>query len=332
MSNRARKAATLTAITGLVVVGTAVGVSLYAFSHARPGPAASPSTAVPSHRPVAVRPLSTSQVYLGVFQRGDTASYLPVERFANAVGMQPNIILCYTAWGGPFEMGFAERAAAHRAVPFVQMLPHGVSMASIADGQSDGYLRRYARSVRAYGHPVILSFAPEMNGWWYPWSHSHTPPGTWIAAWRHVVTVFRQQRASNVTWLWTVNRRGGRTVSIGRYWPGQRYVTWIGIDGYYFTRRQTFTQIFRPTIRQARKLSSVPILLSETSIGQLAGQAHSMPNLFAGIRRYHLIGLVWFDAAQHGGPYHQDWQLEGHPAAVAAFRRGLQTLKAQKAA
>jgi hypothetical protein len=57
-----------------------------------------------------------------------------------------------------------------------------------------------------------------------------------------------------------------------------------------------------------------------------------LPSLFAGIRRYHLIGLVWFDAAQHSGPYHQDWQLEGHPAAVAAFRRGLQTLKAQKAA
>ena len=26
-----------------------------------------------------------------------------------------------------------------------------------------------------------------------------------MAAWRHIVTVFRQQGADNVTWLWTVN-------------------------------------------------------------------------------------------------------------------------------
>ena len=30
-----------------------------------------------------------------------------------------------------------------------------------------------------------------------------------------------------------------------------------------------------------------------------------------------------FDVAQHSGLHHQHWRLKGHPAAMAAFRRGL---------
>lgn len=48
---------------------------------------------------------------------------------------------------------------------------------------------------------------------------------------------------------------------------------------------------------------------------------HSFDNLFAGVRRHQLNGLVWFDMHQHGGINHQDWRLEDNPAALAAFRR-----------
>jgi len=63
----------------------------------------------------------------------------------------------------------------------------------------DGYLRSYARHVRAFRYPVIIGFGHEMNGFWYPWGFGHVRPRTWIAAWRHVVTVFRRQGADNVT-------------------------------------------------------------------------------------------------------------------------------------
>jgi hypothetical protein len=51
-----------------------------------------------------------------------------------------------------------------------------------------------------------------------------------------------------------------------------------------------------------------------------------MADLFAGFRKDHLLGLVWFDVAQHGGPAHQDWRLEGHPAAAAAFQHDVALL------
>jgi hypothetical protein len=148
-----------------------------------------------------------------------------------------------------------------------------------------------------------------------------------VAAWRHLVTVFRQQSAGNVIWLWTVNVTDARTGPVQDWWPGAAYVTWVGVDGYYYQRDYTFDNAFLPTIAEVRIFTPKPILLSETGVGQRAGQAAKIPDLFAGVRANHLLGFVWFDQTQADGLYHQDWRLEGHPAGLAAFRRSLQSYR-----
>jgi hypothetical protein len=75
-----------------------------------------------------------------------------------------------------------------------------------------------------------------------------------------------------------------------------------------------------------RAFTHMPILLSETAVGPEAGQTAKIPDLFAGMRDYGTLGLVWFDIAQDNGIYHQDWHLEDNPAAVAAFRRDASAL------
>ena len=77
----------------------------------------------------------------------------------------------YSGWYVPFPVGFANTAANHGAVPLVQMDPDGIKIAEIASGRYDGYLSSYAEAVRAYGHPVILSFGHEMNGDWSSWGY-----------------------------------------------------------------------------------------------------------------------------------------------------------------
>ncbi len=260
---------------------------------------------------------------LGVFEPGEGSSYRPVERFAAAVGRQPDIVLAYSAWLEPFETGFARALRAHGAEPLIQIEPGDAGLAAITSGRYDPYLRSYATQVREFGHPVILSFAPEANGNWYPWGWTQSSPAAWVAAWRHVVTVFRHQQASNITWLWTVNEGYAGSGPLRDYWPGAGYVSWAGIDGYYLDRSDTFARVFGPTITSIRKLTRKPVLIAETAAGQAAGQARIIPGLFAGIRRRHLLGLVWFDQVQHAGIHHQDWRLEGHRAAIAAFRREL---------
>lgn len=279
------------------------------------------------HPPVtaraSARPAAAPHFYLGVRAQGFPPSWAAVREFSAAVGQAPSLVLFYSGWNEPFPTRLASLVAAHRITPLIQLNPENVSLAGIAAGRDDRYLRAYAAAVRSYRDPVVIGFAHEMNGSWYPWGYGHTSPAVWVRAWQHVVTVFRAAGASNVKWLWTASAGSDVPGRLRRYWPGSRYVTWVGIDGYYYTPAKRFTRIFVPAITEIRSFTHDPILLSETAIGPVAGQAQMIPNLFAGIRRYHLLGLVWYDVAQHDGRYHQDWRLEGNPAAITAFRRGL---------
>jgi hypothetical protein len=280
----------------------------------------------PPARPGAPVLVTTPDHYLGVAEADEIASYRPVSEFAAAIGRQPNMVLYYTALGTPFYVQLAREASAHGAVTFVQMNPGRTSLSAVVAGRDDGYLRSFAASVRSFGGPVVMGFAPEMNANWDSWGWHHTSPAVWIAAWRHVVTLFRQQHARNVTWLWTINANvPGATGPIQRWWPGSAFVNWVGIDGYYYYSSSTFATVFSPTINMVRALTSKPVLISETGIGQVAGQAAKMDDLFAGIRASRVVGFVWFDENQDAGIYHQEWRLEGHPAAIAAFRQAMST-------
>jgi len=281
--------------------------------------------AVPGTGPAAAgAPLPARQAsYLGVYEPGAPDAYQPIAGFAEAAGRQPNIAGYFSGWTQPFASAFAQRARDHGAVTIVQIDPTLASVRGIAAGVYDAYLRSYADSVRDFGHPVIIGFGHEMNATWYSWGYGHARPATFAAAWRHIVTLFRGQGARNVTWLWTLQADSPGTGPIRSWWPGANYVTWIGIDGYYYRPSDTFATVFGRTIAQVRRFARKPVLLSETAVGPRAGRAAKISDLFTGMRRYKTLGLVWFDIAQHQGIYHQDWRIEDSPAAEAAFRRGV---------
>ena len=110
------------------------------------------------------QPLAAGRPLIGVFEPGATASYAGITEFSRVTGAVPGLALYYSGWNDPFQARFAASARARHTTPFVQMLPYGVSLSSIAAGRSDAYLRPYAASVRAFGSPVVIGFGPEMNG------------------------------------------------------------------------------------------------------------------------------------------------------------------------
>jgi mannan endo-1,4-beta-mannosidase len=259
--------------------------------------------------------------YLGVYKTGVPESYAGVTAMTTSTGVRPNVVMYYSGWLEPFRTGFAATASRHGAVPLVQIEPAGIKLSDVTSGRYDTYLRTYAQAVRSYGHAVIMGFAHEMNGWWYPWGTRHATPAAFVAAWRHIVQIFRQAGASNVTWLWTVNiidSKGGIPAP-GPWWPGASYVTWVGIDGYYYKPSWTFAPLFGPTIKAVRALTRDPILISETGATAAAGKAAKIADVFSGVRAYGLLGSVWYDAQGV-----RDWRIDT-AAAAAAFRRGAQT-------
>ena len=263
--------------------------------------------------------------YLGLYPAGVPDSWTGARSFTTATGVAPDLVVYYSGWLEPFQARFAGTASRAGAVPLVQINPTGVSLAAITAGRYDDYLRDYATAVRRYGRPVILSFGHEMNGTWYSWADGHAAPATFVQAWRHIVDVFRAAGTPNVTWLWTVNvvrspagsgsGSGSGAASLRPWWPGDQYVSWIGIDGYYYSPSTSFSTLFGPTVASVRALTRKPVLIAETSATSSAGQPAKIADLFAGIRLYGLLGFVWFDTKTN-----QDWRLTS-PAAIAAFKR-----------
>jgi hypothetical protein len=312
-TRRSRVAIICTAILTVTVIAVVTAVL---YNNSAGNGFADPAAPQPGAAPL--RPGS----YIGVYVPGVPQSYTGVRAFTTMTGVRPGVVVYYSGWGEPFQARFAAVAAKHGAVPLVQIDPTAVSLTAIASGRYDAYLSSYAAAVKAFGGRVILSFGHEMNGPWYSWGYGHVSPAIFVAAWRHIVTLFRARGARNVTWLWTVNIIQCRcqTGALARWWPGASYVNWVGIDGYYYKASWKFAPLFGPTIKAVRALTLDPILISETA-APAASQAAKIPDLFAGIRAYGLLGLVWFDTNKR-----QDWRISG-PAASAAFRHGVDTLK-----
>ena len=263
--------------------------------------------------------------YVGVAETGTPPSFRPVTLFSNATKVRPNLVLYYSGWYEPFQTALARTAYENGAALLVQINPRTVSLRNVAAGRYDAYLRSYADEVRSFGHLVVIGFAHEMNGGWYPWGVGHTSARVWVAAWRHVVTVFRSAGADNVAWLWTASHLYSNRY--GSYWPGSKFVTWVGIDGYLTGRDSSFERAFGAALTAIRRLTRSPILLSETGAGPLTHhQAADIASLFTGVKLYHLLGLVYYDIKQSGSSAHQDWRLEGHPALLKAFRLGARLL------
>ena len=247
----------------------------------------------------------------------------PLRTFERLSGVKPQIEENYWAFDQPFPSGWARTLVRDGILPLLQINPRRESLAAIAAGRYDAYLRQFAAGVRALRAPVALSFAHEMNGSWYPWGFLHVQPEVFVAAWRHVHQVLGAAGATRVIWVWTVAHtapQAGRLFApVGPYWPGAAYVNWVGLDIYYSNPRTTFRTAFMPTIGAVRRFTRSPILLSETAVPNQYDQLQQISNLFAGARAAGLLGVIWFDQDAR-----TSWELNNRPAALAAFRRDAQ--------
>jgi hypothetical protein len=263
---------------------------------------------------------------IGVTAPGIPRSWAPAAAFSTAIGRPVGLVMYYSGWGEPFRSAFAATARQHGAEVMVNMDP-SASLAAVARGDGDGYLRRFAAQLRAFGHPVVLAFGHEANGDWYSYGYRHQAAAHYIAAYRKVHDVITAAGAGNVTWLWTVNIPvGTQTLPPAADWPGAAYVDWTGIDAYDWSGKETFAAEIGPTITAVRKLSTAPVLIAETSVVPGPDAAAQVKGILAGIRADRLLGLVWFDADKaayrHTADRH-DWRIQDDPAALAAFRAGI---------
>ncbi len=255
--------------------------------------------------------------FFGVEAEG-APSLAPVTSFAASVGKRPDLIGQYVAWNSSFDPRAVTTAWSYGALYYLAWEPYNISLQAIAGGQSDAYITRFADAVRALNLPVAISFGHEMNGNWYPWGTAQTTPAEFVAAWRHIHDLFVQAGASNVIWVWNPNIINPvPQVELRPYWPGDAYVDWVGVTGYFPTSGpETFASLYGPTMTEIKRFTAKPILIAETSVETGPAEIQAARSLVTGVKRHHdVLGFVWFDFDKGG----VDWQLESRPVLRAAM-------------
>lgn len=242
------------------------------------------------------------------------------------------------AWNRDFDRRQAAAVAARGSVPEITWEPWDAAkgldraqprfaLARIAAGDHDAYVRRWARQIAAYGGPVRLRFAHEMNGRWYPWSEGRygNRPGDFAHAWHHVHAIFTRAGARNVVWVWSPVA-GALQASAGAY-PGPGSVDVVGLSGFNGGTRtfakewRPFTRIYGKSLDFMEELApGKPIALTELASAEEGGsKAGWISGMFAEIHRRPAIrALVWFNLDKE-----TDWRIESSPAARRAFAAGI---------
>jgi beta-mannanase len=271
--------------------------------------------------------------------------------FEAAAGHRPALFQYYNAWKDqnglelPFDTGKANEIHDLGMTPIVSWEPWDTSireydgpltiqplyeLSTITSGDHDCYIEAWARDVQAWGHPLFLRFAHEMNGDWYPWAQAvnGNDLGEYKAAWRYVHDKFACLGVTNVTWVWAPNVWYDGSTGLRKLYPGDDYVDWIGVDGYNFgsTRDsgwRTFDEVFDATLDRLT-LFGKPLMLTETASTEDGGdKAGWIDDFFSQLdqRQTVIRGFVWFNIITT-----TDWRIESSPEATTAFHTGIVAL------
>jgi hypothetical protein len=153
------------------------------------------------------------------------------------------------------------------------------------------------------------------------------------AAWQHLVRIFRAAGAGNVQWVWSPNVEGGGQYPFERFFPGNRWVDWAGLDGFNWAKRgewQSFTEIFGGSYEALSRLTSRPVIVAETGSSQSGGDKAAWVASALGreIPRFSAVrAVVWF--SDRVGDV--DFRIDSSPAALGAFRSGISSRRYDQA-
>lgn len=322
----------LTAPLAAVVLGLA-GCSWVGIGHPTAAPA---SAAAKKSSESCAAKLPTVHRYLGLAVSNSGLTAAATTSFTKLVGHSPNLVAYYVDFGAPFDYAATCAIARRGALPLIQIDPfsapkvkctgaactgNDTQVADIGDGFYDSYLLNFAAAVKKFGLTVAISFAHEMNGKWYPWGPNTSSPAAFVSAWRQMHSAFQAVGAKNVIWIWDPNIVYSYSPPLSEYYPGNNYVDWVGIDGYFRLSGETFQSVFGATLQQVAKLTSKPILIGETGVANSTGASAEVDSLFSAIRsNKNMLGLVYFNAIGT-----LNWQLQDDPSALAAFRAEVQS-------
>lgn len=186
-----------------------------------------------------------------------------LEEFSIELGERPAVAVSFTSLPmSETEVGYVRAAAAQvhdNGGMLLLTLEPRQGLSAVTPTVVDE-LAQLLAGINDSGVPVIVRFAHEMNGSWYPWSQR---PQEYVAAFREVASVIHREAPGSAL-MWAPNYGGGYPFTGGEfgarpdsadyaeldtdrdgivsmaddayspYYPGDEYVDWVGMSLYHW--------------------------------------------------------------------------------------------------
>ncbi len=255
--------------------------------------------------------------YLGAYVQPDT-DYTPqgridaVTAFEKATGRRLDIVQTFHPWDDEFPDATDKWAVDSGRMLLLSWA--GTDTRVIQTGRYDDLIRQRARAIKALGKPIFLRWRWEMDR--PNLQASIWTPQDFIAAWRHVRTIFAEEGTTNVSWVWCPTAAGfSDSDRAAPYYPGDSDVDWLCADVYTGQHLDTFSEAAAGFLAWAKGHPRKPIMIGEWATS----------DLFPGGQ------TAWLDQAREDRPgqsvdqgpglFRLERPVEGTPGATGAGRR-----------
>lgn len=274
---------------------------------------------------------SATKLFWGFFDDSGT----PLS-FYDGFGKKPSTVMMFNLWdvtgNKDFPMTFCNNADAAGYLPHITLEPK-MGLVELMSGKYDSDIEKYAQSIASFGKPILLRFAHEFNGDWYPWSIFNgtlVPSSTYVQAFRYVHDKMKAAGATNARWVWCPNNANGANnpQTLDSYYPGDAYVDLIAMDGYNFgtsqawSKWQSFSEIFGNVYGWITTTHpGKPLFIGEMGCSSTGGDKaawfndmfYQLENNFTKINSF-----VWFNINKE-----TDWRFTVNQTSIDAFKAGI---------
>jgi hypothetical protein len=287
--------------------------------------------------------------YLGAF-RGEAPTAIATD-VEHLYGVTPASVM----WFDSFASGLAFPVSEAKALWRRGIMPHytwepwntklgpndpgQIHLADIIDGSWDAHIKARAKEFAAVRLPLLVRWGHEFNGNWYPWGivNNNADPSLYVQAFRHVHNLVVANGGRNVQWVWAFNNGSSPDTPFNdpaASYPGDRYVDWVGIDGYNWgfgpswdptgNHWTSFDATFATSYAKARAVApNRPVMLGEFASSEDGGdKAQWFKDTDAVLRSGaypDLKLLTYFDTIKE-----EAWSPTSSPPALAAFKSWVQ--------
>ncbi|QXJ26800.1 hypothetical protein AGRA3207_005652 [Actinomadura graeca] len=252
----------------------------------------------------------------------DRPGMAPVVGFERELGRQLDIVQNYAGWKAPFPGDLDSSVLDGNR--YLLLTWGGADTREIVQGTHDELIRDRARAIKATGKPVFLRWSRDMDKKSAQAKvHSATD---FIAAWKHLRAIFKQEKVDNVAWVWCPSARGFGSGNAGSFYPGDGEVDWICADAqpggdYDYRDLSEAVKLFMEWARGRAK----PIMIAEFGVPRSYGErrAEWLRAAAKTLQDPQIKAVVYFDSdeqAEDARDKRRAFSVTGDKRAVSALR------------